>query len=963
MSAKKRKKKNSYGNSPKAAAPKIVQKRTILQRILEPVDSDGFFMRNLWFFVAFLIPAALMYIFFCFPDLFMSKAALEGVDIKNLRVEPYGNQQILVTDLWHQYYPFLVDFHDKLREGGSLLWTWKSGGGINYLALMSYYLASPLNFLSILVPPEHLREFLTIITCAKVGFASLFFAQFIRITFKRRDVSVAGFGIMYALCAFVMGYYWNVIWLDTFALLPLVVAGAIAVLKDGKFRLYVISLALAVLTNYYIGLFVCIFIVLVSIVYCIVEYTNIKDLITKFFKMVGYSALGLGITAILTLPAYFALTATQSSAESGTTYSNTCPEEFAIYLGDSPNFKGVMQAFAKILSNSINFVSPNEKNGTLPNIYCGIAILILAVLFFTCKNIKIRERIAGGALCLLFFLSFTIKQLDFVWHGFHFPNMLPYRYSFLFSFVLIVMAYRVFMNIDCIKIQHVLLTAAIMFAIYGIVVDNFGTDITDERLKKIAIYGTIVISAILLIWLLMYTLEVVPRNALAVVLVLICVAEGTCSAFFGIKKVGTNPTTSYPLGTTDTLALVDEIDELEQNSTELVRTEVTKYHTLNDNALIGVNGISMFSSMVNSDVTAYMEKFGLSGWVASNRYTYQESSPVTNMFLNIKYLISPYGKHLDKQHTSLIAKSGNVALLRNEYHMPLGFMVDEALLTYDVEKADSNPFINQNQIFRLATGIQEDVYTPMTVKDQGHSDSSTLSYSRLQDGFYSYNLVDTSQDSHFKFNYYPEHDGTAYAYLSSYNCDSVDLRVNDSTVVTNYIKCPYIMQVGSVKANDKVSVYVNLPKDKTSGSVYVYCYMLNDAVFEQGYNDLRDGALNATKTTETLIEGTVNAKESGLFYTSISYDKGWKAYVDSEEVEITPVANAQIAFKVPAGTHQIKLKYVPQGFVVGTIVTFASILVFAFMIILTTRKEWLNKLLKKPVAVSESSETNEETNE
>lgn len=933
MSAKNKKKKKNNNPNSSTNVKKLDPKRTTLERILEPIDSDGFFMRNLWFFVAFFIPAILMYVFFCFPDLFMSKEALAGVDVKTLRVQPFGDQQILVTDLWHQYYPFLVDFHDKLREGGSLLWTWKSGGGINYLALMSYYLASPLNFLSILVPPEHLREFLTVMTCAKVGFASLFFAQFIRITFKKRDISVAGFGVMYALCAFVMGYYWNIIWLDTFALLPLVVAGAIAVLKDNKFRLYIISLALAVLTNYYIGLFVCIFIVLVSIVYCVVEYTNFKDLMMKFFRMVGYSAVGIGITAILTLPAFFALTATQSSAETGTTYSNTCPEEFAVYFGSTPDFKGIMQAFAKILSNTINFVSPNAKNGTMPNVYCGIAVLILAILFFTCKNIKIRERIAGGALCLLFFLSFTIKQLDFVWHGFHFPNMLPYRYSFLFSFVLITMAYRVFMNIDAIKSHHVLLASAIMFAVYGIVSKYFGTDIEDERLKKIAIYGTIVISVILLLWLLMYSLEVVPKKAFAIILVLICFAEGTCSAFFGIKTVGTNPATSYPLGTTDTLALVDKIDVLEQNSTELVRTEVCNYHTLNDNALIGVNGISMFSSMVNSDVTAYMEKFGLSGWVASNRYTYQESSPVTNMFLSIKYLISPHGRHLDKQHMSLAGKSGYVNLLRNNYHMPLGFMVNEAMLTYDVEKAAVNPFINQNEIFRLATGIQEDVYIPLAVQDQEISDKQC------------------------KYNYYPDRDGTAYAYVVSYNVYSVDLQINDNTVTTNFIQCPYIMQIGSVKANDKVSTYVRSTDDKDVGTITSYCYMLNDAVFEEGYKKLRSQALYATKTTDTLIEGTVTAQESGLFYTSISYDKGWKAYVDGEQVEITPVGNAQVAFKVPEGTHQIKLKYIPHGFIAGVFITLSSILVLAFMIVYTTKKEWLLSLFKNRVKVKDTSET------
>ena len=58
-----------------------------------------------------------------------------------------GDKQILVTDLWHQYFPFLADYQDKLKAGESLFWTWSIGSGTNFFALASYYLASPLNFL------------------------------------------------------------------------------------------------------------------------------------------------------------------------------------------------------------------------------------------------------------------------------------------------------------------------------------------------------------------------------------------------------------------------------------------------------------------------------------------------------------------------------------------------------------------------------------------------------------------------------------------------------------------------------------------------------------------------------------------------------------------------------------------------------------------------------------------------
>ncbi|MEE3429204.1 MAG: YfhO family protein [Ruminococcus sp.] len=203
----------------------------------------SFFQRNIFVLFSFLIPFALMFIAF----------AVMGC-------QPFGDKQILVTDLWHQYFPFLVDFQDKLKHGESLFWSWTQGSGTNYFALMSYYVASPLNFLTVILPSslfgftniDILNMFLTFSVALKIGLAGGFFALFLRYTFKRDDISLVIFSTCFALSAFFMGYYWCEIWLDTAALTPLVVMGFTALMREGKFRLYIITLALSILANYYI---------------------------------------------------------------------------------------------------------------------------------------------------------------------------------------------------------------------------------------------------------------------------------------------------------------------------------------------------------------------------------------------------------------------------------------------------------------------------------------------------------------------------------------------------------------------------------------------------------------------------------------------------------------------------------------------------------------------------------------
>ena len=188
------------------------------------------------------------------------------------RSEPFGdNYSMLFSDMYHQYYPFFYAFRKALRSGDSLLYSWNVGMGMDYLGLASYYLASPLNLLSVLVPDNLVLEYFSLLVPIKLGLASLFFAIFLKNLFSQYDLSISLFGALYGLCAWALGYQWNIMWLDTFALLPLVALGTIRLLRDNKFILYTITLFLSIFSNYYIGFFTCIFVLLVFVKH-IVQY-------------------------------------------------------------------------------------------------------------------------------------------------------------------------------------------------------------------------------------------------------------------------------------------------------------------------------------------------------------------------------------------------------------------------------------------------------------------------------------------------------------------------------------------------------------------------------------------------------------------------------------------------------------------------------------------------------------------
>ena len=175
---------------------------------------------------------------------------------------PFGDSSMLYSDAYHQYYPFFVAFRRALRSGESLLYSWDVGLGMDYLGLIAYYLASPLNLFSVLLPESWTLAYFSFLVPLKLSLGSMFFALFLKRICGKEDLGLSLFGCFYGLCAWSLAYLWNIMGLDTFALLPLVMLGMVSLLTQRKFLLYTLSLFLSILSNYYIGLFTCIFVLL-----------------------------------------------------------------------------------------------------------------------------------------------------------------------------------------------------------------------------------------------------------------------------------------------------------------------------------------------------------------------------------------------------------------------------------------------------------------------------------------------------------------------------------------------------------------------------------------------------------------------------------------------------------------------------------------------------------------------------
>ncbi|MDE5792845.1 MAG: YfhO family protein, partial [Oscillospiraceae bacterium] len=361
------------------------------------------------------------------------------------------------------------------------LYSWRTGLGTNFLSLMAYYIASPLNLLSVFMNLENLRDGMMVILMLKFSFAGFFMAKCLRYVFHKNDLSITMFGIMYALCSYMVGYYWNTIWIDTVAMLPLVMMGLTMLVREGKYRVYVISLAVALFSNYYIAYFICIFTVIAFFCLCLYENINFKKFFKRFALITGSSLLGAGLSSFILLPTLFALQLTYS-------INNTFPKTISFY-----------EKWRDIVSNMLAYTEVTSKDG-LPNLYCGLLPVLLLGVFLIAKKIRIREKISSVLILVFLVVSCNMNYLNFIWHGFHFTNMLPYRFSFLFSFVVLIMGYRAYQVLLEEKL-HILHWVAMLLIGAGFCWLAYGSGIQEEEnhafVKSSAILGAVYLVIIL----------------------------------------------------------------------------------------------------------------------------------------------------------------------------------------------------------------------------------------------------------------------------------------------------------------------------------------------------------------------------------------------------------------------------------------------------------------------------------
>ena len=838
---------------------------------------------------------------------------------------PFGDFTVLRMDLYHQYGPLFCEFYDRVVNHQSFIYSWVSGGGSSFLGNYFNYLSSPLSFIVLLFSRKDMPYAITTLVAIKGILCAGTFSLYLKHSQKGHSFVSSAFGVFYAFCGYFLAYYWNIMWIDGMILFPLIILGIERIVDCNKPVLYIASLSILLFSSYYMGYMACIFSVIYFLAYFALSYdynavNSIKKNESKgfFSKLYQNKFINRGITfalasllcgalmAIVLIPVYMIL---QQCSATTDQFPNSLESYFEIFNFLTSHIAG--------LETTIR----SSGNDVLPNIYCSVLCIILLPLYLLNKEIRLKEKAIYVLLLIFFLISFNCNYTNFIWHAFHFPNDLPYRFSYMYSFILLVIGFRALRKFKSTQYRDIVLSG-ILWIIALVLFEKFPT----EKFTDTTVYITL---AFVIIWT--GTLMLIKNSKMSNVLIgvtVIAIAFSEVIIADTSSYVFTQKQSDYTLN----YDMYEEaIDYTYNKDKSFYRTELCYLDTRMDPCLYGYRGMSEFSSMAYEKYSGNQFNLGLAG-NRINSYTYNTQTPVYNMMYGIKYIIQSDTQiePSDYFYESFYANKDNSAkVFKNKYFLPIAFETSSEISDWINE--EGNPFEVQEDFIDRAAGVSN-VFIPLeyisTQSERSTCDDVT------ENGTYFYTL-DSSEDSSGSIDvaFKTVRDGNVYVYITSPAIENVNYYWNDEQD-SKYqnIDEPYIIDLGAHKAGEEITASLSLAETDTDSSYFeIYAYNVDTEVLDSAYELLKLGALDITYFSDTEISGDINAGFDGYIYTSIPYDEGWDIYIDGVEAKKIKIADCQLAAYVKKGSHKVTFKYTPKGLKLGAAISALAWLAVLFI--------------------------------
>ena len=805
-----------------------------------------------------------------------------GILIFKLQLYPLGDHYFRYMDA-DQYYGFYGYLTDTFFSNNDLKYSWSMILGNGMLSTFAYYASSPFNLLLVLFK-NNLILGTVVITFLKLLFISCSFCTLLNSCDTSHEMEKGIISAGYAFVGYVVFYAWNASWLDGVGFLPLMILGLKHLLDDGKKCLYVIVLGLTVLSNFYIGFMLCITSAVFYLIWCLDPGSNcifsFKRLRKSFFPYACSSVLGVGLSMGLLLPTYFALPESRKTSL------------MELWKDLHLNFS-LHDFLSMFYTGSVRL---KDCPDNLPVVFIGIIQFLLVIVFFLNKRIRFKEKAAAGILILIMAFSFQVSLINVAWHGLSINAWFNYRYSFVLSFILLLIAYRSITMFP--EGWMTLLLSELLFLLMSFVVFYiFRADRPDFNIANLAGDIFLSVSGLLLIWL----SKRKGNKYGSVFQLVLCVLVVLNMAYNGTWVIGNG--VNWTILNTSAKEYFSQKEKLDKLKKYYDDSAVTRIGNCNawgrcEPSQFAYAGAENFASTENLDKLETLQELGfVHRWYYEK---YSEQAPrSTDDLLGFKYIIS--NKKITNKSFELIEKDDQTYYYENTDALPLFFLTGR--------------LIGQAESYENAFEYQNELYHSFLTADPIDSDV----FEKVE-----YETETENHSHHVEIEIRDEADQTVYLQIPKRDMTiKVDNGSGEKTIP--YTSGQKIYCLGKTGTDGRISVVMDAEHRIKKKETFVY-RQREDVVsaYIAGMKALQE--LEVVKETSSHLRFETDYREDAIYTSSVPYDPAWDVYIDGTKTVTNKNAGCFLSFTVEKGKHLVELYYHPKGLKAGIFISLFSLL-------------------------------------
>ena len=840
-----------------------------------------------------------------------------------MRAVPFGDKHSLAISDARFYLNGEMFFARLLRGEENWLYSFNNGLGGNEWSLLAWGGVSFGGFLSLLGKLETMPALFSWICVANMALCGLTMYLLMAYLYGHKASHLV-FSTSYALIGFNAIYCHEALFFTGPQMLPLVVLGLVKLLRGESPLVYILSLGLSILLNFYFGFQLCVVSVLLFLTWLYLHRTELVGKTGELFGRWTVSSVLAGLLgAVVWLP-------TLKAYSGGGRLNQTRLMEYTF----SENMPFI-QIFSKLFSGAS---STNEMVMGLPNIFCGILVVALVILFFMDKKIGPRFKKAAAVLLAVYLISFYMPAFTLLMHGGTHTNWFPYRYSYVFSFLLIMLAVEEFEHLDEITLADTKRCGTAL--LIGVIL------VFSTRYEYVTGGAVLLdLSLLLLMWLGFYLYktkpEVTPKSTLSLFLLLVVCGNLYANFFMTVQSLQEweLDIEQYNKNIMVSGALTEALNNAEPGFFRMEKDKSESNSVAMDPYLYNYNGVSHSGPGERMFIHQGLCRLGIN-WF-DMRHWYSEGIPAaTDTLLGLKYIISERDLTEEKNYEKLLTME-DTSIYRNNHALSPAILSGASVQELELGE---NVFENLNAVWKSMTGGEKDIFTAQedvtytlfndfsnqSVTSRELQESVSTSEEKKEDS----KDEKTEPATYISYSFTAEQDGPIYFF---------DTSIPDSPGGLGDVVIKY---AGAYHKGDTVEGKIPLTNGIGSGDVMRgYCVNLAFAYADNAqlaeYAQLlnsRDCGFNVVHEND--LTGSFTAEEGQRVLFTIPWDEGWSCCIDGKPVPIDKTWELFMSVEVPAGQHTYEMKFFPAWMNYGLVLSGAAVVgTIALMIVWKAQKK------------------------